>query len=635
MSKKSARRKQSAPLSSGAVKALDRAYELIEDHEWDEAGEILERFVQQHPSHVDALAMLADVYQNQGRTDRLWELCIRLVQLDPRQPENWYNAMVASMVNGLPFSARRYGQHFVSTWPEHPQAKEARKILETLDKACTELLQDEHTEPGATDEDFMLFEEAEVWMSLGRFQKVQQITQEALQRLPHAAAPRNNLSLAYSLEGKFDEAIAMAREVLAEHPDNVHALSNLAQFLVRSGQRDEALQAAERLRAEPLADEPLVAKQLEAMTFLGDDRAVIDLFEQFERTNKDRRVPLVNHLAAVAYARQGDLKRARQLWEAALKLDRNFGPARANLDDLKQPVGDQNGPWSFPFNQWVPRPWIKRLSEAMIKGRRSDAVAKREVERLLQTIPGLAVVIPILFERGDAEGRELALHVASTAGLPVLREFALSQNGPDSLRIRAAQEAARLGLLPRGETVPLYVQGKQTDILLMGYEIYSEPQPDKLPKRAERLLEETHEMLSQGEFREAEPLVREALSIVPNYPTFMNYLTVILTQLKRDSEAKELARKVVELHPDYLFGRCAVAQFAVREGRFDEAHQWLDPLLTQERFHISEFAAFCGAYASLLAAEKKPDAARSWLEMWKSADPDSGPLRALRRQLRL
>ena len=46
---------------------------------------------------------------------------------------------------------------------------------------------------------------------------------------------RNNLSLISWLEGKVDEAIATAKAVLEDYPDNIHALSNLVHYLVVRG----------------------------------------------------------------------------------------------------------------------------------------------------------------------------------------------------------------------------------------------------------------------------------------------------------------------------------------------------------------------------------------------------------------
>jgi hypothetical protein len=42
----------------------------------------------------------------------------------------------------------------------------------------------------------------------------------------------------------------------------------------------------------------------------------------------------------------------------------------------------------------------------------------------------------------------------------------------------------------------------------------------------------------------------------------------------------------------------------------------LQPLVTRDRFHYSEFSAFCDIHLELLVAQKNYDAVRSWLDMW-------------------
>ncbi|HEX9371752.1 MAG TPA: hypothetical protein VF897_12140, partial [Roseiflexaceae bacterium] len=63
------------------------------------------------------------------------------------------------------------------------------------------------------------------------------------------------------------------------------------------------------------------------------------------------------------------------------------------------------------------------------------------------------------------------------------------------------------------------------------------------------------------------------------------------------------------------------------------ARALLDPMLEWERFHVNEFANFCAAQVELFAAERNPEAARSWLEMWASAEPDDPAIDDWRRRL--
>jgi hypothetical protein len=239
----------------------------------------------------------------------------------------------------------------------------------------------------------------------------------------------------------------------------------------------------------------------------------------------------------------------------------------------------------------------------------------------LQVNPGMAVVLPILFERGDVEGRRFALQISGAAQLPLLREFALGENGTDQERMEAAQRASEIGLLPRGKPVSMVVKGKRSDLLMFGYEITGEAVPNKLSSQAKKAMQATADALNQADFVKAETLAREVVALAPDDPSPQNHLIAALQGQNRDQEAQVLIRQLAERHPDYLFGRVAMARLCVQEGNLDEANRWLEPLLSRERFHFSEFGALCVAQIELMIAEQKFDGARSWLQIWEQVVP--------------
>lgn len=183
--------------------------------------------------------------------------------------------------------------------------------------AGVEIAAMEDIPPGATPDDLMRFEEATLMISLGDLKRGQELALESAKRFPDGPAPLNNAALAYAMQGGFADAIKTCQQVLARRPDNVHALSNLVQCFVRSGRRDEAKEAADRLRTLTPTEVILATKQMEGFAFLGDDSAVIDLFAEVENAEwvKDGQMPAFYHLPAVAFSRQGNIKRAKQLWE--------------------------------------------------------------------------------------------------------------------------------------------------------------------------------------------------------------------------------------------------------------------------------------------------------------------------------
>ncbi|MEI7772901.1 MAG: tetratricopeptide repeat protein, partial [Chloroflexales bacterium] len=265
---------------------------------------------------------------------------------------------------------------------------------------------------------------------------------------------RNNLSLAYQNLGQLDRAIAAAREVLTHDPHNVHALGNLTRFLVLAGQLAEAAVMAEQMKAIPPLNVDIAVKQAEALSFLGDDVAILTIFDQLKDHDEDPgSSALLHHLAAVAALRQGKAVAARRRWQKALKLNPSLELAVGNLADLDLPVDKRNAPWPYTIEYWLQRSTAEELIRE-ISSQRNEEAMRRAARRFLQRHPQIAVILPLLIERGDPFGREFAVRVAGLAQTPellaALAAFAQSQVGPTQLRLQAAQFAQRGGALGNG-----------------------------------------------------------------------------------------------------------------------------------------------------------------------------------------
>jgi hypothetical protein len=104
---------------------------------------------------------------------------------------------------------------------------------------------------------------------------------------------------------------------------------------VLAGQLDEAAVMAERLKAIPTLSVEIAVKQAEALSFFGDDAAILAAFERVQKL-KDRdddssASALLHHLAAVASLRKGKALAARRRWQKALELSPGLELAAGNL----------------------------------------------------------------------------------------------------------------------------------------------------------------------------------------------------------------------------------------------------------------------------------------------------------------
>jgi predicted Zn-dependent protease len=139
--------------------------------------------------------------------------------------------------------------------------------------------------------------------------------------------------------------------------------------------------------------------------------------------------------------------------------------------------------------------------------------------------------------------------------------------------------------------------------------------------------------LRAGNAKTAEAALRRAHAIDPNDPVVMNNLAAALANLGRLEETEAIGKRLVEHHPDYLFGRTALASLAARRGDTARAHELLAPLLSRRRFHYNELSALSLAQVNLFFAEGNREQARVWLDMLRQADPEHPALAGFARIL--
>lgn len=460
MSRKSwVKRQPAAPrgLSRRASTALGRVQQLIDAGDLEEAATILENRLKNKPNETDSLGMLTMVYASMGHSQRAWQLNERRRKLDSHNEQVWQFAIQLALGNHLIFTARAHIEHYLQVFPYGLSRSRIEQLQPDIEKACEAITATDAVAASADPADLVLFERARMLVESGEYLEGRKLALRVAEKLPHFVAPQNHVVLSYVIEGKFDEALQAAQQVLERFPGNIHALANTVQVLVRTGRKDEARQVAEQLKQpETTANPDLWLKRLEAFTYLGDDALVCHIYEA---ESHDPAPPFALHLAAVAYARTGHPKKARDLWNKVLQVHPDDELALENLEDLKLPVGEQNGARPFPFQQWLTPDWHRAMT-AVARLRNPDAM-EREMRKVIESTPGLIVMLQILLERGDPFGRELALQTAVQLELPMLKDFALSSYGTHEQRMAALNAATKAHLLPRGQSMPMFIKGKQ------------------------------------------------------------------------------------------------------------------------------------------------------------------------------
>ncbi|MDQ3815681.1 MAG: tetratricopeptide repeat protein, partial [Armatimonadota bacterium] len=523
--------KSARPLPPRLQAGLNEVESLVTRARWGEARELLEALDHSYPRRPEVLTLLANVCSEQNDAWRYQQACEQLLRLAPDDPELHLALANAYILNTYPVLGLQTLRRFLERWPEHARADEAREILSGLEATATNMV--DHL--GFSGEDAWelatLHEKMGILLEQGQFREARQAAQQLLERRPDFTPTLNNLSQIMWLEGGADGAIATATRVLDIDPDNVHALSNLARYCYLSGRAEEAWQWAERLKASPATGPELWLKKAEALSYMGDDEGVLEIFQHAvpETGLQPLEVdPTLPHLAAVAALRLGREDEARRYWKQTLSIAPGWQLAQENLDDLKRPVGERHAPWPFALPNWIPQRAIDDLLTSMEATGHSEEAAMRATRVYLRRHPEVAQRVPFLLDRGDPMGREFALRLALMAQTPemleALRDFALGQRGPDALRHQAAQGVAEAGLLPSGPT-RLWYDGEWRELILMGFELHDEP-IIRHRRRVQELLAQAIEALHQDRADEAEELFQQALEIEPDAPDILNNLAV-------------------------------------------------------------------------------------------------------------
>ena len=469
---------------------------------------------------------------------------------------------------------------------------------------------------------FLLFES-------NQYPDASKILKELTGLAPKFAPAFNNLSLIRCFEGDLTEAIALAQQVLKYEPNNFQALGNLVRFYLLSGETELAEKYLNDLKALDNIILDIWLKKAESLSLFGDWSGLVELGKEAEASDVSEDLTAVFwHCIAVGHANLEEEKKARQLWQKSLKITPTFEYARQNLDNIKLPIGERDTPWAFEMSDWfsskIKEDLTEMVSDSEIKNdNQSQSIAKR----IIKKNPHIVHLIPILLKRGSPSGRKFAIYMATLTKKPelleALKEFALGRDGSDQERIEVAQQLNQEGLMPSGN-IKMWVKGEHTELLLMGMEINDDPTVIH-SKKVDKLGQRAVLCLKMGDSEEAESILLEALKLEPSAPDLKFNLANAYMLQEREEEAYDLLHKIHEQHPDYTFAAISLANHYINNKELKKAEEILKPLMRKKQFNYQEFCKLCETHIQLAVKKKTPEAALSWLNMWKQLADEDDP----------
>ena len=454
-------------------------------------------------------------------------------------------------------------------------------------------------------------------------------SRRAIELLDGWPPPHNNLSQALFFDGQPEEAIAAARQVLTQAPENVQALSHGIRFLAWTGQETEARALWTRLKEITPQDNVSRIKMAEAAAILDEDESVYQLLKPMDDAAPEnaRGLGQVDQFRlAVAEANTGRhaaRRRFRALqhnipWAgnllAALKAGRP-GPGRA-----------ERFPY-FHFSELLSRPRMGEFIELLgPEDERSPEKFRAQIARFVARFPQIVLVgEKMIWESDDPIDIQAGMSILETTATPAakaaLRHFGLSQAGDDETRLQALYALMRAGGTAQNETLHVWKDGEWREVQLRQYELTDEPDTLYVPEAAE-LLNRGLTAFQRDDRKQAERLFRRAVELDPRVKEAYNNLGTIYAHRGEHERAKEMYRAALEIDPLYMFPRGNLSGYLLDEDDVEGAEAMLAPLADVTRFHPQEMAFYSCAQARILMYREQYDEARSALEIALEVFPD-------------
>jgi tetratricopeptide (TPR) repeat protein len=610
---------------------ITKVHRLCSQGRFQEAHLYLQDLTQRYPNQAELLELQLKVAVECDDQRLGIRVAARLLELRPTAVDALYVMTAAAINRHFLFLAWELGQLALSEAPNHPMTAQTQEFIDEIETEINRLILEFDLPRSQAIEAMVLHEWAQFYLEWNEFDRVETLERQVLAITPQFKSAYNNLSLAAFMSGNLPQAIDWGEQILADQPDNVHALANLVRYCLVSGKGELAQIYGRRLKASRAESWDPVTKKIEALSYLNDTKGILAIWDEAEADPDSLEWSgMLLHWVAVAKARDGQAKEADRLWLLALSRSPDLEIAQQNREDAKKPLGQRNGSWAFDMSYWFPPDlydaFLKVAVLALKRSKTNQDQLIKGFRQVYDDYPNFLSILELFLDRGDPMGRETALQVATAlkrpALLEMLRPFALGQNGSDEQRQAAAQLLVEMDYLDP-EKVRMWIGGKLQDVQLLSYEIHDDPLYDH-PRSVLTRMEQVLPLLRSQDAekaRQAEALLQEALAI-RSTPDLLNNLAVSYQIQRRDDESIAIVKQLVLDYPHYIPARLSMAQRHLSADEVDVAESLLLPILKIRRIHYQNFALFSEMYLKVMLAKEELEKAQGWLGIWEKLMPD-------------
>jgi len=618
---------------------LEHISDLMREGEHEEARGMLFEYVEKYPKVARAFSVLATVCATMKDTPGMFWAAERLLEVGQRTLEDYTLYHTACIANDMLAVLVACEEQMQRRFPV--RGKEditvLREELLTTFKRNAAVADDDLTP--YTDEDLLALmrgqEMSTLYLGSQRFDLAIQICDEMIARFPFYTSPYNNKSLAILYDRGPDAAESFLQHSLELHPDNLFAIAFKIRQLALLGRHEELPGYCKRLADLPMKyPNPLdfYIGKIEAFAWADDLERIVELYpharkeigEEWDITRPTH--AQTTHYVAVAHARLGDRETAVKLWKSIPPGTLEI--AAENLEDIQKPIGEQNGPWFFETDHWIPKQFFTILRQESRRAGINDQDEKRDAakferyvkahfKRAFTLFPSFESTLAEILQRGGPKSRDFVRLFVGMRETPKFKaaalEFALGQSGSDTCRNDLVVALMQSQWLNPKQPFRFWREGEWRELETFNTEIYSESKEWELPlsPQGHEMAAEANELAHKGKYKQAIKLLTEVNEKEPGRAPVLYNIAVFHKALGDEETHDNMIDDLAEQFPNYFFIKNALARRLIQQKRFDEALKILAPLQKLERMHISEFKTLYGTLIFCHLVKGNIDTAKS------------------------
>ncbi len=609
---------------------LDKADKLLDSGRYEEVIKLLQPYAEKGVRDFDLYAMLGIAYGSLGYTSIAIEH-LEKAQSIRKTPELSHILAVVYGSSGLLALAQEAAREAKKHDLFADEMFEALNIFSAYENQVRQIVAQTGVSRSQAEKGLKLMDRAQLAVMRNDFEKAIHLFKAARKYLGDAPSLLNNLSQVYFFSGHPQKAMELAHQVLAEDPNDLHALGNLVRFLAWMGEEEEAQALWERLKPIEPPDEIARLKKAEAAAAMKDDQTVYDLLHG--RLEDMEIFPDAYHRAmrflAVAAANLGKRKEAMALFETLAEI---FPAAEMYLEALKQGkpgLGLADRYAHFGGHELVPAPSMEELFALFEEEEESlnPEISRQRIHAFVQRFPQIyRMVEQILWEQeGPPEVIEFLDRIGTPEAYAILKAFALGEKGSKENREYALEVLIDAGVIPPGSTVQFW-DGH-------AFQTISIPQAAPYDEEAFALLKEGLRNTQQGRYEKAREAYQRILERDPYVVEAYHGLASLALLEGRVDEAKAYTQKAIELDPSRVHPRVSLAHIYLEEGRIDKAKAIIEPVADLSSQSPDAFVALAGIQSRILIEEGEYLQAKDLLEKALELYPEYPGLKAQLKRL--